>query len=29
MSQANESRPPIPPFTDETATQQGRMAEDA
>ncbi len=28
MSSANESRPPVPPFTHETATQKVRMAED-
>jgi uncharacterized protein len=29
MSSANESRPPLPPFTRETAIQKVRMAEDA
>ena len=29
MSTNNESRPPLPPFTRETATQKIRMAEDA
>jgi nuclear transport factor 2 (NTF2) superfamily protein len=29
MSTANESRPPFPPFTAETAAQKVRMAEDA
>ena len=28
MVDANESRPPLPPFTRETATQKVRMAED-
>ena len=28
MSQPNEARPPLPPFTRETATQKVRMAED-
>ncbi len=28
MLDANESRPPLPPFTRETATQKVRMAED-
>ena len=28
MPDANESRPPLPPFTRETATQKVRMAED-
>jgi hypothetical protein len=28
MSQAPESRPPLPPFTRETATQKVRLAED-
>ncbi len=28
MSQPNESRPPFPPFTQETAKQKVRMAED-
>ncbi len=29
MSSPNESRPPLPPFTRETAIQKVRMAEDA
>lgn len=29
MNSANESRPPVPPFTRETAIQKVRMAEDA
>jgi uncharacterized protein len=29
MSTANEARPPLPPFTRETAIQKVRMAEDA
>ncbi len=29
MNHANESRPPVPPFTRETAIQKVRMAEDA
>jgi nuclear transport factor 2 (NTF2) superfamily protein len=29
MSHPNESRPPLPPFTRETATQKVRLAEDA
>jgi len=28
MNEANEARPPFPPFTRETATQKVRMAED-
>ncbi|MBC3861611.1 nuclear transport factor 2 family protein [Undibacterium jejuense] len=28
MTQANQSRPPLPPFTRETAMQKVRMAED-
>jgi uncharacterized protein len=28
MASANESRPPLPPFARETATQKVRMAED-
>ena len=29
MTSAQQSRPPLPPFTRETATQKARMAEDA
>ena len=29
MSMSQNSRPPFPPFTHETATQKVRMAEDA
>ena len=29
MSLSNEARPPLPPFTRETAAQKVRMAEDA
>jgi nuclear transport factor 2 (NTF2) superfamily protein len=29
MTSSSESRPPLPPFTRETATQKVRMAEDA
>jgi len=29
MTTAQQSRPPLPPFTRETATQKARMAEDA
>ena len=28
MTTSNETRPPIPPFTKETAIQKVRMAED-
>jgi nuclear transport factor 2 (NTF2) superfamily protein len=28
MNTATETKPPLPPFTDETATQKVRMAED-